>query len=144
MTLSFTTYPRSGIALDSYEAYPLGESCVDNCAICPGELQVNTAKKLPEATISTSIRLAGIAVRTLFLIILIVITARVASPQLEHFHSLYETPSDLVRVALGLAVCVWLFVNLFILPKDPGAYRTWFYLGFAILPLSLLCAVAIW
>jgi hypothetical protein len=118
--------------------------CVDNCAIYPGELQVNTTKELPEARISTSIRLAGIAVRTLFLIILIVITARVASPQLERLRSLYETPSDLVRVALGLAVCVWLFANLFILPKDPGAYRTWLYLGFAVIPLSLLCAVAIW
>jgi hypothetical protein len=42
------------------------------------------------------------------------------------------------------AVCVLLFLNLFILPKDSGAYRTWLYLGFAILPLSLLYAIAIW
>jgi hypothetical protein len=88
--------------------------------------------------------IGGVAVRTIFLIVLIVVTARVASPQLERIWSLYETPSDLVRVGLGLAVCGWLMVNIFILPKDADAYRTWLYLGPAILPLSVLCAIVIW
>src|SRR6202035_1530634 len=77
----------------------------------------------------------GVAVRTLFLIVLTVLTARVASPQIETLSSLYETPGDLIRVALGFSVCVWFIVNLFILPKDAGAYRTWLYLGVAVLPL---------
>jgi hypothetical protein len=47
-------------------------------------------------------------------------------------------------VALGLGVCTWFVINLFILPKDPGAYRTWMYLGPAVLPLSLLCAFVVW
>jgi cell division protein FtsW (lipid II flippase) len=47
-------------------------------------------------------------------------------------------------VVLGFAVCLWLVVHLFVLPKDAGGYRTWFYLGFAILPLSILCAFVIW
>jgi F0F1-type ATP synthase membrane subunit a len=114
------------------------------CAIYRGELPVKTAKKLADAEISKTVRFAGSAVRTIFIVILIVVTAHVASPQIEHIWSLYETPGDLVRVALGLAVCVWLVVHLFILPKDAGGYRTWLYLGFAILPLSVLCAVAIW
>jgi hypothetical protein len=88
--------------------------------------------------------LAGLAVRTLFIGILIVIAARVASPQLEHISSLYETPSDLARVALGFIVCLWLAANLFILPKDPGGYRTWVQLGVILLPLSLLCAIVTW
>src|SRR5258708_15340848 len=96
------------------------------------------AKKPSGASISPTIRFAGFVVRTIFIIILIVITARVSSPQLEHISSLYETPSDLVRVALGLMVCVWLSVNLFILPQDPGGHRTWPYIGAALLPLSLL------
>ncbi|WP_407180501.1 hypothetical protein [Bradyrhizobium sp. STM 3562] len=75
---------------------------------------------------------------------MIVITARVASPQIEQYWTLLDTPGDLVRVALGFAVCLWLAVHLFILPKDPGGYRTWLYLGLALLPLSLLCAVLIW
>jgi uncharacterized integral membrane protein len=100
--------------------------------------------KTPDAKISRTVWLGGLAVRTIFIAILIIITARVASPQLEHIWSLWETPSDLVRVALGAAVCGWLFVHLFILPRDPCGYRTWLYLGFAILPFSVLCAVVIW
>ena len=93
---------------------------------------------------STQVWFGGVAVRTLFLIVLTVITARVASPQMEHLSSLYETPGDLVRVLLGFGVCAWFIVNLFILPKDAGAYRTWMYLGVMILPLSLLCAFVVW
>jgi F0F1-type ATP synthase membrane subunit a len=106
---------------------------------------VNTAKtKAPGGDISRGIWLGGLAVRTIFIAILIVITARVASPQIEHIWSLWETPGDVIRVALGLAVCAWLLVHVFIVPKDPDGYRTWLYLGFAILPLSVLCAVVIW
>ncbi|WJR75798.1 hypothetical protein [Bradyrhizobium sp. NP1] len=106
---------------------------------------MNTAnQKLPQAKLPTSVWLGGLVLRTLFISILIVITIRVASPQLEHLSSLHETPSDLVRVLLGLVVCVWLAVHLFILPKDPGGFRTWLYLGVALLPLSLLCAFVIW
>ena len=105
-----------------------------------------TANKKPilAAPPSKTLRLAGLAFRSIFICILIVITARVASPQIEHIGSLHETPGDLIRVVLGFAVGVWLVVHLFILPKDAGAYRTWFYLGFALLPLSILCAVVIW
>jgi hypothetical protein len=120
-------------------------ACVDLRAICLGELPVKTAEtKAPDARISRTVWLAGLAVRTIFIAILIVITARVASPQLEHIWSLWESPSDLVRVALGLAVCAWLLVHIFVLPKDTGGYRIWLYLGVAILPLSVLCAVVIW
>jgi hypothetical protein len=87
---------------------------------------------------------AGVAVRTLFLIVLTVLTARVASPQIERLSSIYETPGDLVRVLMGVGVCSWFIVNLFILPKDAGAYRTWMYLGLAVIPLSVLCAVVVW
>jgi hypothetical protein len=93
---------------------------------------------------SNRVWFGGVLVRTLFLIVLTVITARVASPQMEHFSSLHETPGDLVRVLLGFGVCAWFVVNLFILPKDAGAYRTWMYLGVTVLPLAVLCAVVVW
>ena len=106
---------------------------------------MNTAnQKLPDAKLSTIMWLAGVVARTLFIGTLIVITARVASPQLEHISTLYETPSDLVRVALGFAVCAWLAINLFILPKDPGGYRTWAQLGLVLVPLAILCARVVW
>jgi hypothetical protein len=86
----------------------------------------------------------GVAVRTIFLIVLTVLTARVASPQMERLSSLYETPGDLIRVLMGVGVCGWFIVNLFILPKDSGAYRTWMYMGLALLPLAALCAYVVW
>ena len=86
----------------------------------------------------------GVAVRTIFLIVLTVLTARVASPQMERLSSLYETPGDLIRVLMGVGVCSWFTVNLFILPKDTGAYRTWMYMGLALLPLAALCAYVVW
>ena len=57
---------------------------------------------------------------------------------------MFETPAEVVRVVLGFAVCAFFVVNLFILPKDAEAYRTWIYLGLAVLPLSLLCAIVVW
>jgi TRAP-type C4-dicarboxylate transport system permease small subunit len=108
-----------------------------------GDLRADTARK-PGPRTPASIWFGGVAVRTIFLIVLIVLTARVASPQIENIWSVFETPGDLIRVALGFAVCVWFIVHLFILPKDAGAYRTWLYLGVAILPLSVLCAFVVW
>ena len=54
-----------------------------------------------------------------------------------------EPAAGLIRVALGLAVYIWLAVNLFVLRRDIGAYRTWFYLGLVLLPLSVVCAVTV-
>jgi hypothetical protein len=106
-------------------------------------LPVDAAKKSDPGT-RVPFWMAGVAVRTIFLIIMAVITARVASPQVETLRSVFETPSDLLRVGLGFTVCLWLIANVFILPKDVEAYRTWLYLGPAVLPLSLLCAYVAW
>ena len=103
---------------------------------------MNGAKKSGET--SRTVWFGGLTVRSIFIALLILITARVASPQMEHIWSIWETPSDLVRVAIGFAVCLWLAVHLFILPKDAGGFRTWLHLGVVILPLSVLCAFAIW
>ena len=104
--------------------------------------QANAARKSDQPP--PLVWFGGVTVRTLFLIVLTVMTARVARPQIEHLTSAYETPGDLIRVLLGLGVCSWFIVNLFILPKDPGAYQTWIYLGIVLLPLSVLCLIAVW
>jgi hypothetical protein len=110
------------------------------------DLRVNQARKASDtaAKPSSYVWAGGVAVRTIFLIILVVLTARVASPQMERLSSLYETPGDLIRVLMGVAVCAWFIVNVFRLPKDSGAYRIWMYLGLALLPLALLCAFVVW
>jgi len=55
------------------------------------------------------------------------VTVRVSSPQSESFASVYETPGDLIRLALGLAVCLWIVMHLFMLPRTTEGYRTWVY-----------------
>ncbi|MDE2065229.1 MAG: hypothetical protein KGJ00_22730 [Bradyrhizobium sp.] len=109
------------------------------------DLRINPARK-EETTSRLPPRVwaGGVAVRSIFLIILVILTARVASPQMERLSSVYETPGDLIRVLMGIAVCAWFIVNVFRLPKDSGAYRTWLYLGLALLPLAALCAYVVW
>jgi hypothetical protein len=86
----------------------------------------------------------GLILRTLFLILVVVITARVASPQTETLLSLYDTPADLLRVILGAAVCCFVAVQIFRYSRDPADMRKWVAIGLAAVPLALLCAVVIW
>jgi len=94
--------------------------------------------------VSRLVRITAIALRSLSIAVLVALTWRVSSPQSETIWTAYETPGDLVRLMLGLAVCLWLVVHLFILPRDASGYRTWLYLGLIIVPLGLLLTVAIW
>jgi hypothetical protein len=93
---------------------------------------------------SALMKMLGLLFRTLFILVLVVLTVRVAHPQMETIWSLHETPSDLLRVALGLGVVIWLAVNIFQVPKDPGVFRTWLYLGPVLIPLAVLCTAVIW
>jgi hypothetical protein len=89
-------------------------------------------------------RIFGLILRTLFLILVVTITARVASPQNETLLSAYETPSDLFRIILGVAVCCFIAVQIFRYSRDPADMRKWVVIGLAAVPLALLCAVVIW
>jgi hypothetical protein len=75
---------------------------------------------------------------------LVAITVRVSSPQSEKLSSLYETPEDLVRVALGFAACLWVVLHLFTLPRTAEGYKRWVYLGLVIAPIACAVAVIIW
>jgi hypothetical protein len=90
------------------------------------------------------VRIAGIILRTVFMIAVLIVVARVSAPQNESIWTAYETPGDLIRMALGFAVCVWIVIHLFMLPKDAAAFRTWVYLGIPLAPLALACMFAIW
>jgi hypothetical protein len=85
----------------------------------------------------------AIVLRTLFLGALVAVTVRLSSPQSETIWSVYETPSDLIRLALGFAVCLWIVMHLFMLPKTAEGYRTWVYLGLVVAPLALAVAIAL-
>jgi hypothetical protein len=100
--------------------------------------------KLPTSEIPRHLWIAGIVLRALFIGAMLVVTARVSSPQSERIWSAYETPGDLVRMALGFALCLWIVLLLFRPPKDPEAYRIWVYIGLVAAPLALAVAIAVW
>ena len=100
--------------------------------------------KAPGSRIPLRMRIAGTLLRALFIAALVVVTLRVSSPQSETIWSAYETPGDLIRLTLGLLVCLWIIIHLFMLPKDPEGYRTWVYLGLVAVPFAVICAIAVW
>ena len=99
---------------------------------------------MPGATIPMGMRILAIALRALFIGALVAVTARVSSPQSESLASAYETPGDLIRLALGFAVCLWIAIHLFMLPRTAQGYRTWDFLGLVVAPLAWAVAIIIW
>ena len=100
--------------------------------------------KLPASGGSTMLRLTAVILRAAFILILLVLTIRVSLPQNETIWTAYDTTGDLIRFLLGLAVCLWLGVQLFQGPSDAGGYRTWLYLGLVAVPFALICLFAVW
>lgn len=107
------------------------------------ELQGSDAK-LPTPGGSAAVRIAAIVLRTLFICTLLALTIRVSLPQSETIWTAYETPADLIRFFLGLALCLWLGAQLFQGPHDAHGYRTWLYLGLAAVPFAIICLIAVW
>jgi hypothetical protein len=101
-----------------------------------------TEEKPPQ--VPPGLRIAGTTLRAVFIACLLVITVRVSLPQNETIWTAYDTPGDLVRMALGFAVCVWIAIQLFRTPKDAQGYRTFVYFGIAAVPLAILCIFAVW
>jgi hypothetical protein len=99
-------------------------------------------------TISTGIpiglRILALFLRLIFIAALVAIAVRVSLPQSETVWSVYETPGDLVRLALGLAVCLWVGIHLFTLPKTVEAYKRWINLGLVIAPIASVLAIILW
>jgi hypothetical protein len=100
--------------------------------------------KALESDIPLRLRVLGSILRLVFIGSLLAITLRVALPQSETIWTVYDTPGDVVRLVLGIAVCVWVAVQLFWAPKDRNAYQTWVYFGLAAVPFALIFLFAIW
>ena len=98
----------------------------------------------PRSDVPARLRIAAILLYAIFIVILLAVTMRVSSPQSESIWSIYETPGDLIRLALGFGVCLWILFHLFMLPKDAEGYRTWIYIGVIVIPFALALAFAVW
>jgi hypothetical protein len=103
-----------------------------------------TAAKESSAEPSTWLRIASLVLRTAFIVLLAVVIAHVSMPQSETLWTIFDTPGDVVRLLLGLAACGWLAVQLFTVPNDVHAHRTWVRLGMIAVPFLLICILAIW
>jgi hypothetical protein len=89
------------------------------------------------------LKIAAVVLRSVFLIALVVLVARVSLPQSEHMWTIYDEPIDVVRLFIGFLVSVWIVYYLFKLPKDAQGYRTWAYLGIVLVPLTLVAFFAL-
>jgi hypothetical protein len=98
----------------------------------------------PDSEVSRPLRVASLILRAVFIASLVVVTLRVSMPQSETIWTAYETPADLIRIVLGVALCVWFAVQLLAMPKDAQAHRMWIYLGLAAVPFAVICIVGIW
>jgi hypothetical protein len=67
--------------------------------------------------------------RTLFIILLLVLTLRVSLPQGETIWTAYDTPADLVQLIFCVGVCAWLVYQLFQVPHDAGTPTPGFISG---------------
>jgi hypothetical protein len=90
----------------------------------------------------SGLRIVATLLRTGFICLLVMVTLRVSMPQSTTIWTVYDSPSDLVRLALGVVVSVWLVFQLFRAPDDAHAHRTWVYLGLAVIPVALVCLLA--
>jgi hypothetical protein len=90
------------------------------------------------------LRVASLGARALFIVCLLVLTVLVSLPQNETIWTVYDTPWDLVRLALGMAVCAGIVIQALRTPLDANGYRTWLYLGLAAVPFTLICIFAVW
>jgi hypothetical protein len=110
----------------------------------PSERRYPAGAKRPEIRISPRQRMLALVLRTIFIAALVVVIVHVSMPQSASLWAAYDAPADLVRLMFGFAICAWLALQLFILPTDPGAYRTWLYLGLAAVPFVVICIVGVW
>jgi hypothetical protein len=104
----------------------------------------NPEAKSQATSVRPAVRIAAIVLRTIFIVTLLALTIRVSLPQSETIWTAYETPADLLRFCLGLALCLWLGYHLVHGPRDANAFRTWFYLGLGAVPFAIICLIAVW
>jgi hypothetical protein len=102
------------------------------------------APEVPASSVPTRLRMAGIVLRTVFILSMVIVTVHVSMPQSSAIWWVYDTPADLLRVIVGCVACLWLVSQLFAVPSDSQAHRTWIYLGMTAIPFALICIVGIW
>ena len=83
----------------------------------------------------------GLLFRSLFIVAFALGVLWSSLPADGGFAILTKLPTpDLIRVVLGIIICIAAVVHVFIRPRDEEAYKTWAYIGVAC--VSVLLAFA--
>ncbi len=102
------------------------------------------AKAEPAPRDTKWLKVGGLVIRSLFLLVLAVMTAHVSAPQTSSFLEGKASVGDFIRAALGFAVCLWLAIAIFRPRREAEAYRTWLIIGPPLTALLLVCTIAWW
>jgi hypothetical protein len=98
----------------------------------------------PGSQPAARVHISGALLRVVFIVALIIGIGRVSVPQSASFLTLFDTPADLIRVVLGLVACIWTAIQVVAVPRDPNAFRTWFYIGLGAVPFLIICIIGTW
>lgn len=80
--------------------------------------------------------------RSIFLIVLAVVTARISLPETLNSGTLaHFTIADFARTGMGVVICAFLMVQALKRPADEQGYKTWIYIGIALSAVALFAAV---
>lgn len=89
------------------------------------------------------LRVAGALVRSVFIVTLMAITWSVTIPPNAIAFARYSA-GDFIRVAIGIAICVGMTVQLLKQPRDDDAYRVWVYIGIGLALVWLVFVALRW
>ena len=120
------------------------QSAEGNLAMPPPNPQIDAHSDTARQRVSPQLKISAVALRSVFLITLVVLAVRVSLPQSEKIWTIYDEPRDAVRLILGFVVSVWIVYHLFRLPRDEQGYRIWAHLGIILVPLTLATLFAFW
>lgn len=98
----------------------------------------------PDSKIPRRLRMTSTVLRAVFIASLLMVIVHVSMPESETIWRAYQAPGDLIRMALGIVISVWIAIQLFAVPKDAQGCQTWLYLGLAAVPFTLICMVGVW
>ena len=121
----------------------LGVTTMSSMQLGADEVAVSR-QPVSDQHLSKRFLVAALTLRAVFIVLLLILIAHVSMPENSTLLTALVTPSDLVRLLLGLAVCGWMTLQLFYIPKDAHANKTWFYLGLAAVPFTLICMISTW
>jgi hypothetical protein len=89
-------------------------------------------------------RVLGSVSRAAFLIVVAIVTLRFSLPDTLDAGTLaHSSIADFARAAIGVAIAVFLLVELFRRPKDEHGYKAWTYIGLALCAVLAFVAIFI-